>query len=223
MDAEIAVILSHAIEESREEWAGATFYRVRLWGRSLVVVRCGVGKVFAAMFTQRILDRYRPSKVIFTGVAGALASDLEIGDVIISRDLVQHDIDGRALGFNRGHLVYSEHFAFEADPLLRQSALRAELEGPNLREGRILTGDQFLTRMDRESHAFLVDELAGDAVEMEGAALAQVCVLNNIPFIVIRTMSDRADGQAVNDFNAFMPVVAQNSFAVLKAILTEAE
>ncbi len=219
MDAEIAEILRHGVEDGREAWAGLNFHFVRLWGRELIVARCGVGKVFAAMAAQHLIDRYAPPRIIFTGVAGALAPDLEIGDVVVSRDLVQHDIDGRPLGFERGHLVFTEHFAFTADPELREAALQAELEGPSLREGRILTGDQFLTRLDRDAHAYLTEELAGDVVEMEGAALAQVCALNGVPFLVVRTVSDRADGQAVKDFNAFLPVVAHNSFAVLKAIL----
>jgi adenosylhomocysteine nucleosidase len=219
MEAEVAEVLRHSVLLYQETWAGFTLHHVSLFGRRCVVIRSGVGKVFAAMVTQYLIDQYHPLAMVFTGVAGALNPKLEIGDVVISRDLIQHDVDGRLLGFERGRLLYSDLKIFVANTDLRQNAMSAQLEGPNLFEGRILTGDQFMSRTTLESQDHLIEELQGDAVEMEGAAMAQVCVLNQVPFLVVRTISDRADGEAVHDFNAFLPVVARNSYAVLRAIL----
>lgn len=220
MEAEVFEVLRHAVVLRSDLWAGFEFHHVTLLGRRCVVVKCGIGKVFAAMVTQHAIDAYKPQAIVFSGVAGGLSVKLNIGDVVVSRDLIQHDVDGLALGFERGRLLYTDLKVFTADAELVSKAMSANLEGPGLHLGRILSGDQFMTRREIESHGYLTGELAGDAVEMEGAALAQVCHLNRIPFVVIRSISDKADGEAVHDFGAFLPVVARNSYAVLRAVLT---
>lgn len=224
MDAEIAEFLAHAEVLERIEWNGFTFHRVRFRAsgspsREAVLVKSGIGKVFCAMVAQRLIDTFAPKALVFTGVAGALNPAYDIGDVVVSRDCVQHDVDGRALGFARGNLLYTEWKAFPADRALVDLAMGAKPDGHRLFEGRILTGDQFMTREEIHHNAYLLGELAGDAVEMEGGALAQVAAVNRIPYVVIRTLSDRADGDAVHDFNRFLPVIAKNSFAVAERIL----
>ncbi|HKP95923.1 MAG TPA: 5'-methylthioadenosine/adenosylhomocysteine nucleosidase [Fibrobacteria bacterium] len=220
MDAEIAEFLEHAELIEHTGWRGFDFHRIRLQGREAVLVKSGVGKVFSALVSQHLIDAYLPSSLIFTGVAGALNPDYAIGDVVISRDCLQHDVDGRALGFPRGNLLYTDYRAFAADPSLAAAALSARADGHKIHSGRILTGDQFMTRDEINHHRYLMDELRGDAVEMEGGAMAQVCAVNGIPYLVVRTISDRADGDAVQDFTRFLPVVAQNSFAIVKHILS---
>jgi 5'-methylthioadenosine/S-adenosylhomocysteine nucleosidase len=220
MDAEISEILDHAEQLEHVEWRGFDFHRIRMEGREAILVKCGVGKVFSALVSQHLIDTYLPSSLIFTGVAGALNPAYEIGDVVISRDCLQHDVDGRALGFARGNLLYTDLRVFTADPFLRDAALSAQADGHAIRAGRILTGDQFLTRDEINHHRYLMDELQGDAVEMEGGAMAQVCAVNGLPFVVVRTISDRADGDAVQDFNRFLPVVARNSCAIVRHILS---
>lgn len=220
MDAEIAEFLSHAENLARTEWRGFVFHTVRLEGKEAVLVKSGIGKVYAALVSQHLIDAFSPSCLIFTGVAGALNPAYDIGDVVISRDCMQHDVDGRALGFARGNLLYTELSAFAADPSLAQLALSARADGHKIHSGRILTGDQFMNRDEIGHHRYLMDELKGDAVEMEGGAMAQVCAVNGIPYLVIRTISDRADGDAVPDFQRFLPVVARNSYAVLRHILS---
>ncbi|MDB5104638.1 MAG: 5-methylthioadenosine/S-adenosylhomocysteine nucleosidase [Fibrobacteres bacterium] len=220
MDAEITEFLGHADLIESTEWRGFTFHTVRLEGREAVLVKSGIGKVFSALVSQHLIDAFAPEALIFTGVAGALNPAYEIGDVVISRDCIQHDVDGRALGFARGNLLYTDLKIFAADPDLARIALSADAVGHNIRSGRILTGDQFMTRDQINHHRYLVDELHGDAVEMEGGAMAQVCAVNGIPFVVVRTISDRADGDAVEDFNRFLPEVARNSFAIVRHILS---
>lgn len=219
MDAEVAEFLAHAQPLERVAWRGFTFHRVRMEGREAVLVKAGVGKVFTALVAQKLIDTFAPSALLFTGVAGALNPAYDIGDVVVARDCVQHDVDGRALGFPRGNLLYTDWTSFPADPSLVELALAARPEGHRIFAGRILTGDQFMNRDEINHHRYLLDELKGDAVEMEGGALAQVAAVNGLPYAVIRTLSDRADGDAVADFQRFLPVIAKNSFAVVKTIL----
>ncbi|MEO7423888.1 MAG: 5'-methylthioadenosine/adenosylhomocysteine nucleosidase [Fibrobacteria bacterium] len=220
MDAEIEEFLVHSEVLERIEWRGFIFHRLRLLGREVILVKSGIGKVFSALVSQHLIDTYLPSALFFTGVAGALNPGYAIGDVVVSRDCLQHDVDGRALGFARGHLLYTDLKIFTAEAGLVRAALDTRIEGHAIHAGRILTGDQFMTRGEINQHHYLLDEMAGDAVEMEGGAMAQVCAVNGLPFVVIRTISDRADGDAVHDFNRFLPVVARNSFAVVEHILT---
>lgn len=219
MDAEISEFLAHAVALERVEWHGFTFHRVRFGQREAVLVKSGVGKVFCALVAQKLIDTFAPSALIFTGVAGALNPEYAIGDVVVSRDCLQHDVDGRALGFPRGTLLYTEWNSFPAAPDLVRLALTARPDGHRIFAGRILTGDQFMNRDEINHHRYLLDELRGDAVEMEGGALAQVAAVNRIPYVVVRTLSDRADGDAVHDFNRFLPVIARNSFAVANAVV----
>ena len=219
MDAEIAEFLGHARVLRSEDWHGFAFHTLRLEGRDVVLAKCGIGKVFAALVSQHLIDAYSPSRMLFTGVAGALNPAYEIGDVVVSRDCVQHDVDGRAMGFPRGNLLYTDLRIFRADQEMARLAAAAPAGGPRVHTGRILTGDQFMTRDVISRHRYLIDELAGDAVEMEGGAMAQVCAVNGLPFMVVRTVSDRADGDAVRDFNRFLPVVAHNSFAIARHVL----
>lgn len=219
MDAEVAEFLNHGQLLERIEWNGFVFHRARFGSREAVLVKSGVGKVFCALVAQRLIDVFNPQALIFTGVAGALNPDYAIGDVVVSRDCVQHDVDGRALGFPRGTLLYTEWHALPADPELVRLAVSARPEGHRIWQGRIVTGDQFMNRDEINHHRHLMDELKGDAVEMEGAALAQVAAVNKLPYVVIRTLSDRADGDAVHDFTRFLPVIAKNSYAVAHKIL----
>ncbi len=221
MDSEIDEFLDNAQISNEIAWNEFTFTEAILLDRNVVIVKSGVGKVYAAMICERLVDEYNPRAVIFTGVGGALNRELEIGDIVVSKDCIQHDLDAEALGFRRGEIPYTEHRIFTADPLLKSYALSTKLEDKNIIEGRILTGDQFITKKAMNDHQYLVDELDGDAIEMEGGAIAQVCRLNNIPFLIVRTMSDKANGDAVADFNKFAQVVAKNSYLVVSTILNK--
>lgn len=220
MPEEITELLAHSELLDRTEWRGFVFHRIRMEGKDAVLVKSGIGKVYSALVSQHLIDAFSPSALIFTGVAGALNPAYEIGDVVVSRDCIQHDVDGRALGFSRGNLLYTDLKVFSADPALAAAALSATADGHKIHSGRILTGDQFMTRDEINHHRYLMDELHGDAVEMEGGAMAQVCAVNGIPYVVVRTISDRADGDAVHDFNRFLPVVARNSYAIVRHILS---
>ena len=221
MDEEITEFLSHAKGSKVVQRKSIQLHEASLFDVPVIVVKCGVGKVFAALITQLVIDEYHPSAIISTGVAGALSSVLAIGDVVVSSDCAQHDMDVRALGFERGHIPFTDLRFFQADEKLAGLALSADLESREHKivSGRILTGDQFISADHWESHRYLKDELKGDACDMETAAIAQVCTVNEVPFVSIRTISDHADHSAHIDFNKFLPVVASNSFHIVKQVL----
>lgn len=219
MDEEIGTLLDHSNVIKEVHWNATSFTIAELEGSSTVIAKSGMGKVFAAMICERLIDEFDPKAVIVTGVAGALNKKLEIGDVVVSKDCIQHDFDAQALGYMRGAIPYTEHRVFTADQNLRDLALGTRLRGNKVVAGRILTGDQFITKHEMKDHKYLIDELHGDAIEMEGGAVAQVCTLNKVPFLVVRTVSDKADGTAAADFNKFMPKVAKNSYNVVRTIL----
>ena len=162
MDSEIAMYLEHGEVLQEHSWHEFTFYEMNLNGTPCIVSKSGIGKVLAAMTCQHLIDKFEPSEIIFTGVAGALNTKLDIGDVIVSRDCMQHDIDGRALGFPRGTILFSDKSLFNADERLHDIAMSAYVDGHEIYSGRILTGDQFFTHKDIEEHSYLYDEMNGD-------------------------------------------------------------
>ena len=219
MDSEIAMYLEHGTVEKEHKWNDFIFYEMTLNGTPCIVSKSGIGKVMAAMVCQHLIDTYKPSEIIFTGVAGALNTHLDIGDVVVSKDCMQHDIDGRALGFPRGTILFSDKSIFEADHRLHDIAMSAHVEGHRIYSGRILTGDQFFTHKDIEDHAYLQNDMAGDCIEMEGGAIGLVCSENKIPFVIVRTISDKADGSAAEDFSKLHHLVAGNSYSIVSQML----
>ncbi len=222
MDIEIEEYCKHLTNTRLTKWNGFEFYEGQLGSKEVVVVKSGIGKVFAAMITQKLIDLYSPTHIIFTGVAGALNPDYEIGDVVISKDCVQHDMDVTALGFARGTIPYTNYNYFNADPHLFRLATSTQIDH-SLHTGRILTGDQFLSKKELNQYDYLITELNGDAVEMEGAAVAQVCTINEIPFLIVRTISDKANEEASVNFNNLLPEIAKNSFLIVHHILEQFE
>jgi len=217
MDEELEALLVD-LEERREGSHGPfAVHFGRLEGRSVALARCGVGKVNAAALTQAVLT-LGAARVVFTGVAGALRPGLEVGDVVISKDAVQHDLDVRPLGYRLGE-VPGEAWSWEADPHLAELALAAagELEGVHAVLGRVASGDVFVA--DPVRARALRDTFAADCAEMEGAAAAQVCAKWGVPFVIIRSISDTADHDAQVDFRSFTPLAAARAKQVVRGIL----
>ena len=188
-------------------------------GLEVVAVRVGVGKVNAAMATQRVIDAVAPAVLINIGVAGGLDTDrLSIGDVVVARDCGQHDLDARPLGFALGEVPYTGIRYVAADPALVSVASGTRLASHRVHVGRVLSGDQFIRRATPERAAEM-RAMAGLAVEMEGAAVSYVAASHGIPFAVVRTISDYADGSASVDFERFLASAGGNSLAVCRAIL----
>ncbi len=208
------------IVESREQ-AGLTFHEAEYHGHDLVLVKAGVGKVNAAMCTQMLIDTFNVDAVICTGSAGALHDDLAIGDVVIAEDCVQHDMRVEFLGLPPGQIPFSDLRFFKAAPPLVERARDVNLADHTLHLGRVCTGDTFLQDEVRRNE--IRDELNGDCVEMEGAAVGQVCTLNDVPFLLVRAISDRADGSSDVDFQKFLEEAAQSSARIVLHLLESIE
>ncbi|MCM3746190.1 5'-methylthioadenosine/adenosylhomocysteine nucleosidase [Paenibacillus pasadenensis] len=214
MKEELELLYSNAQMESETVKAGMTFRRGTLHGQPIIAVQSGVGKVNAAVCTQALID-LGADCVLFTGVAGAVDPELNIGDIVVSTACVQHDMDVTPLGFQPGVIPYQEISTFPADPELVELAAAAgsrAAKGKAVR-GIVLSGDQFIA--SREKVQSLREVFQGACAEMEGASLAQVCHMNAIPYVVIRSMSDQADGIAHMNFAEFTVLAANQSFAVI--------
>ena len=202
--------------------AGMEFCEGILEGQDVVVVRSGVGKVNAAVCTQILIDVFDVKAVINTGIAGSLKAEINIGDLVISSDLVHHDMDAVAFGYPVGQVPQMEAFSFQSDAALRKIAVEACREvNPDIQvfEGRIASGDQFVASQDVKDH--IVKNFDAWAVEMEGAAIAHAAYLNNVPFLVIRAISDKADGSAQMDYPTFEAQAAQHSLKLTLRILKD--
>lgn len=219
MQEEMELFLHDLEGMSRETKAGTDYYAGKLFGRDVVVCKSGVGKVNAAVCTQVLIDRYGVGTVLFTGVAGALHPELEIGDLVVSTECMQHDMDVTPLGFARGVIPYADVSVFPADDALVRLAKQAgeRLYGKTPMSGRVLSGDQFVA--SRETVRSLYEQLGGVCTEMEGAAVAQVCHLNGVPYVVIRSMSDKADGSAHVNFAEFTPLAAKHSYEMVREMI----
>lgn len=169
--------------------AGMVFKKGQFKGKDVVVVRSGIGKVNAAVCTQILADKYNVDCVINTGVAGSLKNEINIGDIVISSDAIQHDMDATGFGYKMGVIPRMPVSVFEADRKLIDAARAACSEAvPEIGvfEGRVVSGDQFIT--DKDTKKRLVETFAAYCTEMEGAAIAQAAYLNNIPFLIIRAI-----------------------------------
>ena len=219
MNEEIELILEKLEHKVATQKAGITFYEGFFSDKPAVLCKSGVGKVNAAVCTQLLIDVFGVEAVIFTGVAGALDPDLFIGDIVISTDCMHHDMDVTVLGFERGIIPYDDHSVFPADPVLSDLAYeesRRLFPGHTMR-GRVLSGDQFIA--DRSLVKQLHEQMGGACTEMEGAAVAQVCFMNKTPFVIIRSISDKADGSAHVDFVEFTAKASRHSFQIVEAMV----
>ncbi|MCL6606269.1 MAG: 5'-methylthioadenosine/adenosylhomocysteine nucleosidase [Paenibacillus sp.] len=218
MDAEISLLLEGMENKVTEVKCGITYHKGTFASKSVVVCKSGVGKVNAAVTTQILVDTFHVSQVLFTGVAGALHPKLNIGDIVISSECMQHDMDVSALGYPRGIIPYQEVSSFPADPNLMVLAENAcRMLKVNSVTGKVLSGDQFIASV--QTVTMLREQLNGVCAEMEGAAVAQVCYMNSTPFVIIRSMSDKADGSAHVNFPEFTVEASRRSHAILEYML----
>jgi len=200
--------------------AGMLFVEGRLEGMDVVVVRSGVGKVNAAVCTQILVDEFGVDAVINTGIAGSLDAAIDIGDIVLSTDLVHHDMDAVGFGYQPGQIPQMDIFSFPADPGLLEKAAdvcRKVNPGIGVHTGRIVSGDQFIS--DKAVKKRIVETFRALCTEMEGAAIAQAAYLNGIPFLIIRAISDKADDSAHMDYPAFERQAVQHSLRLTEGLL----
>lgn len=183
---------------------GMTFTEGKINGISVILVQSGVGKVNAALCAQRLILKFGCTHIINTGIAGAMASGLKVLDFVASTDAVYHDMDATGFGYKRTEIPQMKCSDFPADGKMLEAARSAFKEFPaehKLVFGRIATGDQFIS--DKEKKSAIQETCSPACVEMEGAAVAHACWINEIPFVIIRCMSDMADddGESIYSFN----------------------
>lgn len=212
MEVEVA-ILKEKMEDVRIiKKASMDFYEGILAGKKVVVVRSGIGKVNAGICAQILADVFSVDVIINTGIAGSLNKNINIGDIVLSTDVVQHDMDATGFGYRKGQIPQMPVFFFNADDNLRRLAAEVCKEvNPDIQvfEGRIASGDQFVCDQDVKNR--IVSEFSAYATEMEGAAIGQAAYLNEIPFLVVRAISDKADGSAQMDYSEFEKAAVDHS------------
>ena len=222
MDIEVDALKEQMTGVTRVNKASMEFYQGKLNGKDVVVVRSGIGKVNAAVCTQILADVFEVEAVINTGIAGSLRNEINIGDIVVSTDALQHDMDAVEFGYPKGQIPGMKVFSFVANAALRETAVRVcQKVNPDIQvfEGRIVSGDQFVARAEVKNE--IIKEFAGYCTEMEGAAIAQAAYLNGIPFVVVRAISDKADNSATMDYPTFERQAAQHCVNLVGEMLRE--
>ena len=220
MDEEVAMIKAQLTDVQVETRAAMDFYKGKLEGKEVVVVRSGIGKVNAAMCTQILADIYGVTGVVNTGIAGSLKAEINIGDIVVSTDLVHHDMDAVNFGYPLGQIPQMDTFSFKADERLVELAEKACHEvNPEIQvfRGRIVSGDQFIA--DKAVKNRITGNFQGYCTEMEGAAIAQAAYLNDVPFVVLRAISDKADDSASMDYPTFEAQAAEHCVKLVEHFL----
>ncbi|MBQ7918496.1 MAG: 5'-methylthioadenosine/adenosylhomocysteine nucleosidase [Lachnospiraceae bacterium] len=220
MELEVETLKAQMKVEKKTVKAGMEFFEGTLDAANVVVVRCGIGKVNAGICVQILVDLFDVTHIINTGVAGSLNPKLDIGEIIVSKDVIHHDVDVRVFGYPLGEVPQLGCREFIADEKMVELALEACKEvNPDLptTTGRIVSGDQFISSNDVKN--YLIENFAADCAEMEGASIAHAAYLNKVPFVVIRAISDKADGSAEMDYPTFEREAAHHCAEITKCFV----
>ncbi len=209
MPEEIAPLLEKVGEYTSEKYAGNTYYQAKYAGHDLVIAYSKIGKVFSTLTATTLIEKYGCEKLLFSGVAGAINPELHIGDLIVAEKLCQHDLDITAFGHPHGFVPEGAVFV-ETDKDLNRIALEVAKDlDLKVLSGTIATGDQFIH--DKAKNEWIGTTFNADALEMEGASVAVVCNALEVPFFVLRAISDAADMDASFSFDEFLETAAVNS------------
>ena len=218
MDVEVALLKEKMNNVTATKHAGSEYYDGELAGVNAVVVQCGVGKVNAALCAQILCDVYGVTHLVNTGIAGSLCADLDIGDLVVSRDAMYHDFDITYFGRAYGEVPGMGVIAFPADEMMMGTAFSAA-EGVNpghTRVGRIASGDQFVCSKEKKEK--IIADTMALCTEMEGAAIAHTAYRNGVPFVILRAISDKADDSAEMDYPTFEAIAARRCAEVTVAM-----
>lgn len=222
MDEEVTQLKNKMQQITITKKAGMDFYSGNFGDRAVVIVRSGISKVNAAICTQILVDEFHASSIINTGIAGSLNNDINIGDIVLSTDALQHDVDATAFGYPIGVIPRMETSIFIADEnLITKAENLCKKVNPDISvfKGRVVTGDQFIASKDQKDK--LVSAFSAFCTEMEGAAIAQTAYLNQIPFLIIRAISDKADNSATVDYPTFEAKAIEHTVKLLTALIPE--
>jgi adenosylhomocysteine nucleosidase len=220
MDEEVHILKGQMDQVQVKTMASMDFYEGSLQNHEVVVVRCGIGKVNAAVCTQILVDLFHVDAVINTGVAGSLRNEIDIADIVLSTDTQQHDVDATGFGYPAGVIPRMEVSVFQADERLitiAKAVCEEVIPEVGVHTGRIVSGDQFIS--DSRKKTWLVDNFDGYCTEMEGAAIAQAAYLNQLPFLIIRAISDKADHSAEMSYKEFEEIAIRNTVKLLNGLV----
>lgn len=224
MDEEVAKLKEMIENLQIVHKSGMDFFSGKIEGTDVVVVKCGVGKVNAAMCTQTMIDVFDVTGIINTGIAGSLDADINIGDIVLASDTLEHDMDVAALGYEPGIIPDTSVSVFKTDDYLMDiamQAVKASAIDVTVFTGRVVSGDQFIS--SKEKKAWLVSTFGGRCAEMEGASIGHVAVLNSVPYLVVRAISDKADDSAQLDYPTFAARAIDNSVRMMTEIIRRYE
>lgn len=218
MQVEVDLLLKAMDRKYGKTIAGSVFYEGTLEGLNVVVVQCGVGKVNAAMCAQILCDRYEVTHIVNTGIAGSLCAELDIGDLVVSKDAMYHDFDCVHFGYEMGKVPGMDVVAFPADEdLARYAFAAAEAVNPgHTKVGRVASGDLFVA--EKSAKNAIIEKTGALCTEMEGAAIAHAAYKNGVPFVILRAISDKADDSAEMDYPTFENIAAHRCAAVTRML-----
>ena len=220
MEEEVSALKAEMEIKETVEYASMQFCKGVLCGKDVVIVRSGIGKVNAGICAQILADKFEVDILINTGIAGSLDAAIDIGDMVISTDLVEHDMDATIFGDPLGQVPRMDTFAFPADAELVKKAVAANEEAnPDIKTftGRIVSGDQFVSSSEVKDK--LVKNFQAKCTEMEGAAIAHAAYLNKISCVIIRAISDKADNSATMDYPSFEKKAIEHSVRLVRNLL----
>ena len=217
MEEEVETLLAHMEEQNGQNHGGSTFYPGKLEGLDVVVVRCGIGKVNAALCVQILKDCYNVTHVVNTGIAGSLRPELDIGDLVVSRDAMYHDFDCCHFGYPVGKVPGLPE-SYPADETMIACACQAaEAVHPgHVIRGRVASGDQFICSQEQKDR--IIGVTGAMCTEMEGAGIAQAAYRNGLPFVILRAISDKADHSAEMDYPTFERIAAHRCAQVTRLL-----
>ena len=220
MEEEVSILKESMEIEETVNYASMVFCKGKLCGKDVVIVRSGIGKVNAGICAQILVDKFNVGMLINTGIAGSLDAQIDIGDMVISTDCVEHDMDASIFGDPVGQVPRMDTFSFPADPVLVGKALAANEEAnPDIKTfaGRIVSGDQFVSSSEVKDR--LVNLFQAKCTEMEGAAIAHAAYLNKVSCVIIRAISDKADNSATMDYPTFEKKAIEHSVRLMQNLL----
>lgn len=198
--------------------SGVEYCSGKIHGREVVVAVCGIGKVFAAICAEAMILRYGVDFVINTGVGGSLNESLKIGDILVAEKVCQHDMDTSPIGDPKGLLSGINKIYLSCDAEWAEKITEAAGKaGVTCRRGTVATGDQFVNSAEEKER--IVSEFEADVCEMEGGSIGHVCYINNVPFVIVRAVSDDASGMSHMDYNEFAPMAAENSIKLIEQFI----
>ncbi len=222
MQVEVDDLVKKMENASSEKIAGVTYHTGKLCGVDVVIARSGIGKVNAAIAATVMAQHFKVTAIINTGIAGSLSNELNIGDIVLSTDCLEHDMDATGFGYKRGVIPQMADSDFKASEKLIEAAKKAAsevLSSINVKAGRVVSGDQFIS--DDAKKKELKELFDPMCTEMEGAAIAHAAAVNGVEFLIVRAISDKADGSANMDYEKFEKLAVENSVKLMTAMLSK--